>query len=175
MAPDIRLARVEGAMTLAMETRGAELSADGVYRYKLWRIWQPEVAPALFVMLNPSTADANQDDPTIRRCIDFAKRFGWGGLLAGNLFAFRATDPKEMRATADPVGGRNNAALLELHGQAGITIAAWGVHGIYRGRAAEVLSILPHAIHCLAESKEGHPRHPLYLPKDAVPYEFRQL
>ena len=155
-----------------METQGAEVSTDGVYRYKLWRIWDTGRALALFVMLNPSTADETHDDPTIRRCISFAKREGMGGLLVGNLFAVRATDPKDMRAHADPIGPRNDEALSELHGQAGITIAAWGVHGIYRRRASEVVSWWPGDVWCLGSTKEGHPRHPLYLPKDAkiVPY-----
>ena len=86
---------------LAFEARAAELSPDGVYRYKLSRIWAPDIPPALFIMLNPSTADANQDDPTIRRCIAFAKRLGHGGLLVGNLFALRSTNPARLFAVED--------------------------------------------------------------------------
>ena len=160
-------------MMMTMETRGATISDGGEYRYKLSRIWHPPTPPALFVMLNPSTADANQDDPTIRRCIDFAKSWGYGGLLVGNLFAFRATDPKEMRLAPDPVGPSNDAALAELHQQAGITIAAWGVNGVHLGRAAQVLGGLPGTVHCLGETKDGHPRHPLYLRKDAMPYVLK--
>lgn len=164
-------------MMTAMETRGAEVSADGVYRYKLWRIWDTGRPLALFVMLNPSTADANQDDPTIRRCIGFAKSWGYGGILVGNLFAIRATDPKDMRCAADPIGPRNDEALGELHGQAGITIAAWGVHGIYCRRATEVVRWWPGRVYCLGSTKDGHPKHPLYLPKDAeiVPYGSASL
>jgi hypothetical protein len=149
-----------------MET-GAEISVCGRYRYTLWRRWAtgPQV---LFVGLNPSTADATLDDPTIRRCIGFAKAWGYGGLLMANLFAWRATDPRHMLAAADPVGPRNDQALLEVHGKAALTVAAWGAQGSFLGRELVVRSLLPH-LHVLRLTKGGHPGHPLYLPSSLRP------
>ena len=97
---------------LTFDTRGAELSGCGRYRYKLWRIWDPDLPPILFVMLNPSTADANSDDRTIRRCVAFAKRDGFGGLLVGNLFAYRTPYPRVLRKAEEPVGDGNDVALV---------------------------------------------------------------
>src|SRR4051812_17109287 len=94
-----------------LSQRGALLSDDGLYRYRLWRIWE-ELAPVMvWVMLNPSTADADVDDPSIRKCVGFAKANGCGGIIVVNLFAWRATDPKELRAVADPVGPENDAHI----------------------------------------------------------------
>ena len=97
---------------LTFEARGAELSGCGRYRYKLWRIWDPDLPPILFVMLNPSTADANSDDRTIRRCVAFAKRDGFGRLLVGNLFAYRTPYPRVLRKAEEPVGDGNDVALV---------------------------------------------------------------
>ena len=96
-------------------TSGATFSDDGVYRYRLWREWDADLPSCLFIMLNPSTADATQDDPTIRRCIDYARRWGFGRLEVGNLFALRSTDPKALYAADDPVGPDNDDALMEMH------------------------------------------------------------
>lgn len=95
-------------------TGGAHLSACGAYRYALRRTWDPARPAALFVGLNPSTADAERDDPTTRRCVRFARDWGFGGLLVGNLFAYRATRPRDLRAAAEPVGPENDWWLAAL-------------------------------------------------------------
>lgn len=138
------------------------------YRYALWREWIGGEGYAMFIGLNPSTADETKDDPTIRRCITFAKAWGYAGLCMTNLFAYRATLPRVMMASTDPVGPDNDAHLLELAADAGVIVAAWGTNGTHRARDAEVRKMLP-AMHCLALTKDGHPGHPLYLPKTLTP------
>jgi len=146
----------------------ASLSACGRYRYELTRVWAHE--PLLtFVMLNPSTADADKDDPTIRRCIGFAKRDGFGGLRVVNLFAFRATQPTDMRAADDPIGPENEARLIELFSACGTFVAAWGAGGQFAGQASRVRSLADMfgvELQCLGTTKDGYPRHPLYVKAD---------
>ena len=154
-------------MLLIFQDRGAELSEDRAYRYKLWRIWQPEIPPMLFVMLNPSTADENDDDPTVKRCVNYASREGYGGLLIGNLFAYRATFPSRLLKAVDPVGPRNDQALAELQEAAGTTIAAWGGMGDIFGRAQEVCKLLG-PMRCLGVTQGGQPKHPVRLRKDEL-------
>ena len=149
-------------------TRQTVFSPCRTYRYTLWREWIGGDGYAMFVGLNPSTADETQDDPTIRRCIAFAKAWGYAGLCMTNLFAFRATDPKDMKAAADPVGPENDYHLLRLWADAGVVVAAWGANGTHRGRDAEVAKML-RPLHCLALTKDGHPGHPLYLRKTLTP------
>lgn len=138
------------------------------YRYTLWREWIGGEGYAMFVGLNPSTADETQDDPTIRRCIAFAKAWGYAGLCMTNLFAFRATDPKVMKAAGDPVGPENDRHLLIAGAGAGVIVAAWGANGTHRGRDSEVRWLLPR-LQCLSLTKDGHPGHPLYLRKTLTP------
>lgn len=138
------------------------------YRYALWREWIGGTGYAMFVGLNPSTADEKLDDPTIRRCVAFAKAWGYAGLCMTNLFAFRATQPADMMAAADPVGPDNDKHLLALSSEAGVIVAAWGVHGSFGGRDVAVRVMLP-ALHCLKITKDGHPGHPLYLAKTLTP------
>lgn len=139
------------------------------YRYTLWRSWAGLFGGgkgyAMFVGLNPSTADETLDDPTIRRCIAFARSWGYDGLCMANLFAFRATDPADMLAQADPVGEENDRYLQECAAGAGIVIAAWGCHGTHRGRDRQVRAMLT-KLHYLRLTAAGHPGHPLYLPGD---------
>lgn len=149
----------------------AVISECGMYRYELWRRWDDAKPYCMFVGLNPSTADAVIDDPTIRRCVGFAKAWGYGALCMANLFAWRATDPKDMKAAQYPVGPDNDSTLQRLAAGAGIIIAAWGAHGSYRNRAAQVIAILP-ALHALKLTKDGSPGHPLYLRGDAKPFSF---
>lgn len=145
----------------------AKFSPCHRYRYQLWRRWG-DGPYALFVGLNPSTADETTDDPTIRRCVRFARDWGYGALCMANLFAFRATDPKVMMAEPEPVGPANDGNLACAHLGAGITIAAWGAHGGHRGRDKEVLQMLS-GFHHLGLTKGGKPRHPLYLRADSTP------
>lgn len=123
----------------------------------------------MFIGLNPSTADETLDDPTIRRCIAFAKAWGYGGLCMANLFAFRATDPAVMKAHPAPIGPENDMKLTMLAVDAGIVIAAWGAHGTHLGRGERVKHALAAKLHYLRLTKDGHPGHPLYLPKTLTP------
>jgi hypothetical protein len=142
--------------------------AHGPYRYLLSRRWGLG-APALFVMLNPSTADATDDDPTIRRCIGFARRWGAPAVEVVNLYALRATRPRDLFAHAAPVGPDNDDAIAGAAARAGAIVVAWGVHGARDPRrAARVLELLRgHPIACLGVNRGGEPRHPLYLPARA--------
>ena len=136
------------------------------YRYSLTRTWAPEGPRLLFVMLNPSTADERRNDPTVERCERRARRLGYGAFRVANLFALRATDPRDMRRAAEPVGPENDRSLRRGAAWADHIIAAWGVHGAHRGRGAEVARLLAATgapLFHLGCSKGGHPRHPLYL------------
>lgn len=146
----------------------AKLSEGREYRYALGRIWDPSNPRTLYVIgLNPSTADETEDDPTIRRCIGFAKAFGCGGLTMLNLFALRSTDPKGLRAVADPIGPENDLTLLSARMLENVVIvAAWGVHGTFMGRDREVRKMFDGQLHHLGLTKDGHPKHPLYLKSD---------
>ncbi len=146
----------------------ADLSLCRRYRYDLWRRWT-EAPYCMIVGLNPSTADEREDDATIRKCVVYAKRWGYGALCMTNLFAFRATQPKDMMAAADPIGPDNDRKLEALSRCAGIIIAAWGNDGKWKGRDKQVMAILP-GLHCLKQNNNGSPAHPLYLPSDAKPY-----
>lgn len=155
----------------------ASFSPCMTWRYLLRRRWS--AAPSVgFVLLNPSTADERHDDPTIRRCIAFAKRWQYGGLVLGNLFAFRSTDPASLKTCADPVGPENDDALRAVCAESagGLVICGWGSHGGLSGRSAQVLQLMrsewkakPAA---LALTKSGQPGHPLYLRGDADPFPF---
>lgn len=154
--------------------RWADISQDGLYRYSLGRRWDDTLPECVFILLNPSTADAAQDDPTIRRCMRFARDFGCGSLLVGNLYAFRATDPRDLfRSTAPTGGDGNDAVLSDLMGRGEYVIAAWGNHGKF-ARVTEVVS-LPGAsrLKALGTTKSGAPRHPLYVRASATPVEWR--
>jgi hypothetical protein len=145
----------------------AVLSTDGVYRYLLTRQWAVG-RRVLWVMLNPSTADARVNDPTITRCIDFSKQWGFARLDVVNLFAFRATDPKELAFAKDPVGSTNDWYIEEASAKADLTVVAWGAHAMAEDRAVAVLELLKDPHH-LGTTKSGAPRHPLYLRKDTAP------
>lgn len=154
-------------------TTDALISDCGTYRYWLTRLWNNTVAPATFIMLNPSTADASADDPTIRRCAGFARSWGCGGLRVANLYAYRATDPKAMRRAIDPVGPENDYHLENLAWEAwawgGPIVAAWGANAEPE-RAATVRRIKNmNRLTVLGLTKAGQPRHPLYLRADLAP------
>jgi hypothetical protein len=141
------------------------------YRYLLTRIWNPAVKPVVFVMLNPSTADALEDDPTIRRCTSFARRERAGGLVVVNLFGLRSTDPRALLNHPDPIGQHNDAFVRQATDQADTVICAWGAAGVTGDRGHEVTRALTArraALQCLGRTSTGQPRHPLYLPKTAV-------
>jgi hypothetical protein len=147
-------------------------SFDGPYRYLLWRRWA-EAASVLFIMLNPSTADAQRDDPTIRRCLGFARAWGFGAVEVVNLFAWRATDPRELRRAADPIGPANDRAIAEAAARNHAIVAAWGVHGVLLERDRQVAALLAGSrVRCLAHTGTGAPRHPLYVRASARAVAF---
>lgn len=136
------------------------------YRYSLTRIWDDGGRKACFVMLNPSTATEQRNDPTIERCERRSRALGYGGIRIVNIFAWRETDPAALRAANDPVGPDNDSALRDAASWADHVIAAWGVHGEHRRRGDEVLSLLRatgRPLFHLGLTRHGHPRHPLYV------------
>ncbi len=144
----------------------AEISPCGKYRYTLWRQWEKCYRYCLFIMLNPSTADASQDDPTIRRCIGFAKSWDYGALAVVNLFAYRATKPSELRTVADPVGPDNDARLKVYIRDADMVIAAWGANPAVTQERVSVVTELNYRLFCLGKTQAGHPKHPLFISRD---------
>ena len=139
---------------------------EGQYRYVLWRTWSQE--PRLvWVMLNPSTADAETDDPTIRKCTALAKKWGFGGILVINLFALRSTDPKKLKKVADPVGPKNDYYIKDTCWKHKTVVVAWGRNGDdFPERVAHVLQLIKDSgaeISLLGKTKTGQPKHPLYL------------
>jgi hypothetical protein len=151
--------------------RAAVISACGAYRYSLTRRWSD--APLLpFVMLNPSTADAKEDDPTIRRCIGFARREGAGGLIVANLYALRSSSPEALWAARDPIGPQNGLALVGLAaqalGQSASIICAWGALARQDqiDEAVRVFHASGARLVCLGRTQRGAPRHPLYVRAD---------
>ena len=146
----------------------AEICDDGKYRYLLRRIWKGGDGCCLFVMLNPSTADATQDDATLRKCVSFAKREGYEELAVVNLFALRSRHPKSLAPDwAGSVGPANDEHLKLAALTSDLIVAAWGANETM-GRAAPVLRLLRQYrdVYCLGTTKDGHPQHPLYLPSD---------
>lgn len=136
------------------------------YRYALTRIWQPDGQKAAFIMLNPSTATEVQNDPTVERCERRARALGFGAFRVTNIFAWRDTEPKKMRAAADPVGADNDAAILEACGWADQVICAWGAHGEHLDRGQQTATLLRGCgkpLFHLGLTQAGHPRHPLYI------------
>lgn len=154
------------------ESGSASFSSCRRYRYALWRRWGSG-RYAMFIGLNPSTADEKLDDPTIRRCRAFAMSWGFDALCMTNLFAYRATEPSDMLAQDDPVGVENDAYLQRLAEDAGVVVAAWGNHGTHLERNKAVMAMIPR-LHALALTRDGHPGHPLYLPAHLSPKQMLQ-
>lgn len=151
----------------------AVFSPCRTYRYTLHREWGDPEHRCLFVMLNPSTADETQDDPTIRRCIGYARTWGYGALDVGNIFALRSTDPQALYKHTEPVGADNDSWLSYLATRAAIVVCAWGSHGRHRGRGINVHAKLQRAgvtPHALKLTSTGQPCHPLYLPAALKPF-----
>lgn len=153
-------------MTKIIKT-GAELADP--YRYRLWRYWRRYGHPCLFIMLNPSTADTVRNDPTIRRCINYARAWGFSGIEVCNIFALRSTDPDALYSHRDPVGYRNDDAIDEACQVAGRIVCAWGNHGAFKNRGDTVLENLKaqgHTPFCFKMTQKNQPAHPLYQPND---------
>lgn len=141
-----------------------------IYRYALTREWDETGNKLLFIMLNPSTATEEKNDPTIERCERRAVALGYGAFRACNLFAFRATDPRDLKKAKAPIGPDNFTQLLEAARWADDILCAWGTHGAHMGMGEVVANLLraeDFTLHHLGLSKDGHPKHPLYLPYQA--------
>ncbi|SMY08986.1 DUF1643 domain-containing protein [Flavimaricola marinus] len=149
----------------------AVYSSCEAYRYLLTRTWDASGPKALFIMLNPSTATEVQNDPTVERCERRARTLGFGSFRVTNIFAWRDTDPRKMRAAADPVGPLNDAAIRDsavdwITGPDDRIVCAWGTHGAHLDRGADVTRLLRATgkdLHTLGLTKDGHPKHPLYI------------
>ncbi len=156
----------------------AVLSDCGTYRYELRRSWDPAGSLCAWVMLNPSMADADLDDPTIRRCRSFSRSWGYGGIVVVNLYVLRATDPEQLRRHLDPVAD-NDDYIKAAARDAGAVVCAWGAHPFAVRRAGVVTGLLRSctgagvAMHCLGTTNSGAPRHPLYVhgATPRVPFE----
>ena len=159
-------ARRHGARGLI---RGADICHWGNHRYRLWRYWDSEKPVAGFVMLNPSTADAKCDDPTIKKCMRFAKSWGYGGIEVCNLFAWRATDKSEIMGVTDPIGLGNDVAIDALFSSVPKVVAAWGNDGSYKDRSYEIAEKYAGKFHVLLLNKTGEPSHPLFLSENLRP------
>jgi len=148
----------------------AVLSHDNIYRYQLLRSWDEENPKILFIMLNPSTADEFVEDPTIRRVVNYAKDWGYGGVYVGNLYAFRSTDPKGLKCIADPVGPENITHIQTLISLVDKVIYAWG----NEQKEPEWLKKIVETPYCIEISKKGIPKHPLYLKKCLIPQIYKR-
>lgn len=135
----------------------------GDYRYSLTRVWDASQPTITFVLLNPSTADAIDLDPTLRRCMNFASRDGFGSMILLNLYAYRTPSPAVMLAASDPVGPENDSVLANA---TGTVVAGWGTNAS-PARVAHVLKLLP-PLKALKITKSGHPQHPLYVKGDSA-------
>lgn len=155
----------------------AVISADGCYRYLLTReisqrdLLLPDRGVLLVVMLNPSTADAHDDDPTVRKLVAYAERWGYSRLVVVNLYALRSPYPTDLLEAEDPVGPANDAAIREAAAGADTVVAAWGMGPSpslkIAARARAVIEMIGKPLYCLQVNDDGSPRHPLYLPGNA--------
>ena len=159
--------------------KDACFSGDRVYRYTLRRQWnvpiRSHLSMAAFVGLNPSTADEMTDDPTVRRCINYAFDWDYDGMWMLNIFAYRATNPNDLKAQERPAGSENDRAIVDVAKRADLVVCCWGAHGRHQGRGPLVENMLRTAglsLYHLGTTKHGHPRHPLYLPRDRGPREW---
>jgi len=174
MSTDTEVISVQQYIAACREPSGAMLAPgpDPLYRYALWRNWCSPMFNTerlLWVMLNPSTADADKDDATIRRCIRFSKEWGFGGMFVVNLFAWRSTNPRALTTAADPVGPLNNQVISDLAFYVKEAVVAWGAKKIVVERGAEVQRILQRShrgIWCLRKTQDGRPEHPLFVPSE---------
>lgn len=147
-------------------------SEDRKYRYSLVHRWEPtnQNNLAMWIGLNPSTADENQLDPTLRRIARFSKDWGYSGFVMTNLFAYRATDPRDMKAQADPIGDENDPNLFSWAMVCPVVVAAWGAHGSFKNRSGAIFDIIgKQNLVCLGKNKDGSPKHPLYVAANTKP------
>ena len=159
--------------TLLSQTHSTAIFSDcETYRFRLWRQWEAQKPYLCFVMLNPSTANEEKNDPTVERCEQRARRTGYGGVQIVNLFALRSTDPQMLYVHPEPIGAENNAAILTACQKSGTVIGAWGTHGKWMERGKEIAELLRHHkidLHALKVNADGNPSHPLYLSYGLTP------
>lgn len=148
---------------------GAHFSRCRNFRYALWREWKADAPKVMMIGLNPSTADAIRNDPTIRRCIGFARNWGFGGVWVLNLFAFRATYPSDLKAAIDPVGPRNDEWIRHVARKVDRVVAVWGNDGAFLGRSTRIRGMLGDRLEVIRVNAGGEPAHPLYLPGHLEP------
>lgn len=149
-------------MTTYLEA-AARLSEDGLYRYALMRRWHPTYPPVVWIMLNPSTADATEDDPTIRRVVGFSRSAGYGSAIVVNLYGLRVTRPVHLLDHPDPVGPENDGIVLSQALSSPRVVVAWGAHEMARRRGDLIGRLPADRLYCLGTTKDGAPRHPLYV------------
>jgi len=157
-------------MELFKSNSGADFSEDRKCRFKLWRIWDDALPKVMFIGLNPSTANETESDPTITRCINFAKSWGYGGMYMTNLFAYVSTDPKQLVTSGEDLHN-NNHALIEVAIDCDLIIFCWGCFKQAKQRAKDIIDLFPRG-HCIRITKSGNPEHPLYLPGNLKPIKF---
>jgi hypothetical protein len=171
------LAVGEDAWTFLDTTCGAVFDASRKYRYLLWRRWNQELPALTFCMLNPSTADAFRLDPTIARCMSFARDWGFGSLRIVNIFAYRSTDPAALQRRRDPVGKLNDQFIERAIHSSQRSVLAWGNHGILRDRDKEMMLMMRKTaasdrLYHLGLTRLQQPKHPLYVRRDAGLHGF---
>ncbi|MCA4158026.1 DUF1643 domain-containing protein [Priestia megaterium] len=157
-------------------SNGAIIDDSEEYRYSLWRIWDDNLPRVTFIMLNPSTADSREDDPTLRRCIKFAMSWGYGSLEVVNLFAYRSTNPKLLLSAYDPIGEKNNEYIINALDRSEKVILAWGTKGNLFSRDKDVLQLIKDnnvPLYALELTKDGYPRHPLYVKANKIPEPYK--
>lgn len=162
-------------LPIPLHSSGARFSECRTWRYLLWRIWDSSLPVCAVVGLNPSTADETRDDRTVAKCIRFAHKWNYGALHMLNIHAYRTTYPaelKHMSKTIDVTGPQNDLWLIKTARSADIVIAAWGTHGAFLDRGETVRSFLPNLHRLGSLTKDGFPRHPLYLPGHLTPEPF---
>lgn len=153
---------------------GAHFSEDRLYRHQLWRTWDYRVKPLNVIGLNPSTADERVDDPTIRRCIGYAKHWGRGGLIMTNLFDYRATEPRDLKMYPYPVSNDNSKWIMDAAEKSSMILCAWGKDGKYLNQDERIIALLwpQFELRCLGLNKDQTPKHPLYQRADTKPGIF---
>lgn len=149
----------------------AVFSKDRIHRYTLVRVWDEEKPSIMIMGLNPSTADETKNDPTVRRFIGFAKKWGYGSLYVTNMFAFRATYPEDLYKAEDPVGPENDYWIRKISSIADLVVLAYGNHGAYRNRHEEILKMVKNP-YCIKITKMNLPIHPLYTGYTEEPIPF---
>ena len=153
--------------------KDAKFSSCRKYRYALWRIWDLSRPFLMFIGLNPSTADETKDDPTIIRCINFAKSWNYGGMYVTNLFAYRSSSTKKMMIFRNPIGVENDKWIKKLSQKSSIIIAAWGNDGKHLNRSRTIEKKIPN-LKCIKKNKSGQPSHPLYLSSNLKPKHLKE-